>query len=310
MSSHINHERPRYLVLGSGFVAQGYLRVLHYLGYTPVMVSRSWCDYTDPVEFSSLIYNYRPYIVINCAGYTGETVDDCQSNQTECYKANVELVEMIVKELNKSRTPLIHISSGCVFNGPGPFKETDAPDMRLWYQACKLEAEEIVSTMQKYWIFRIRMPFSHFPHKRNWLCKLMKYEKILDGFNSVTWLDEFCMRSWMMIQKGAPGIYHCTQPGPVSTVEVARKLKTDFAIYDPKDFLNHHIRRSEAVLDCSKFEGVYGTTGTRAISAIEWCIGRLTGLYEQSGAHVEPYKQGLVEERGEVFESSLLGTGA
>jgi dTDP-4-dehydrorhamnose reductase len=270
------------IVIGTGFVAQAYLRCLYYLGYHPLVLSRSWLDYTNDHEFEFVINSYKPDVVINCAGYTGSnTVDDCETNARECMAVNSGLTARITRSCSKFKIPLIYISSGCMFNGAGPFDECSALNFYdNEYQNSKRIAEiqvhENYNLPQKYWIFRIRMPFSHIPHKRNWLTKLKNYEKILDGLNSVTWIDQFAMRSWQLWQKAPSGIYHACQLNPVRTLDVARLMNPDVKEYDPKEFLlDNHVPRSAAVLDSSKFEKAYGTQFTDSMTAIRWCIGHL-----------------------------------
>jgi dTDP-4-dehydrorhamnose reductase len=269
------------VVIGTGFVAQAYLRCLHYLGFYPLVLSRSWLNYTDPWELEFCLKHYKPDMVINCAGYTGDTVDDCEQNKHDCYHANVTLPNNIAIICGRLAAPLIHISSGCIFNGAGPFTELDNPNFWKFtgdpfYVYCKGHAESMVmEACPRSWLFRIRMPFSHIQHKRNWLCKLMKYDKILDGLNSVTWIDEFAMRSWQLSQKSPPGIYHAAQLNPVRTLDVAKLLKPNVTEYDPAEFLKTHVQRSAAVLDCTKFEKAYGTQFTDTMTALRCCIEKL-----------------------------------
>lgn len=271
------------VVIGTGFVAQAYLRCLHYLGYHPLVLSRAWLDYTDSELLEFTLNSYQPDVVINCAGYTGNTVDDCETNATECYDANLVLPYNIALVC---KAPLLHVSTGCVFNGPGQFTEDDCPNfLKTVYGVTKLNAEqEIENIKDDCWIFRIRMPFSHIPHKRNWICKLMKYDLILDGLNSVTWIDEFAMRSWQLWQKAPPGIYHATQKNSVRTLDVARMLKPDVKQYDPVEFLKNHVQRSEAVLDCTKFEKAYGAEFTDTTVALRWCIQNMSGTSSPSAS--------------------------
>lgn len=260
---------------------RSYLRCLHYLGYHPLVLSRSWLDYTDPNELEFCLKVYQPDVVINCAGYTGETVDDCQTRVRECGDSNMVLPGNIAEICQTLRVPLIHISSGCIFHGDGPFREDFDEEGDLgWlnfcdnaYQRTKLFGEQRVAiSCDRHWIFRIRMPFSHIPHRRNWLTKLKQYDLILDGLNSVTWIDEFAMRSWQLWQKAPPGIYHAAQKTPVWTLNVARMMRPEVKEYDPVRFLKHHVQRSAAVLDCSKFEKAYGTEFTDSMVALRWCI--------------------------------------
>lgn len=269
-------------VIGTGFVAQAYLRCLHYLGYHPLVLSRSWIDYTaygvyggEALKFC--LKGYQPDVVINCAGFTGKTVDDCEINFDVCKIVNDTLpyrILDVVKQIPGCR--LIHISTGCMFNGSGPFTELDKPNfLQSVYAKTKRDGERWLNFPEESWIFRIRMPFSHVPHRRNWLCKLQQYDHILDGLNSVTWIDEFAMRSWQICQKAPPGIYHSTQKNPVRTIDVAWMLKPDVKEYHPVDFIKTHIPRSAAVLDSSKFEQAYGTEFTDSGVALRWCIDNL-----------------------------------
>jgi dTDP-4-dehydrorhamnose reductase len=279
-------ESRRTLILGTGYVAGAYMRSLNFLGLCPMALSRAWVDYTDPDELKSFLGIFRPQLLINAAGYTGVTIDDCERNKDACYLANVALPRnagLICKELGIS---VIHISSGCIFTGPGPFKEDDKPNnLTPFYTRCKADAErELADTRAMAWVFRIRMPFNHLMHPRNWLTKLSTYDRILDGLNSVTFLDEFAMRSYQLVQKAEPGIYHAAYSTPVSTAAVARMLfdaglrKKHVASFDPRDFISAgHVPRSEAILDCSKFESAYGTTFGDPLAALRWCIDKMQG---------------------------------
>lgn len=273
----------RVAVIGTGYVAQAYLRTLHFLGYHPLVLSRSWIDYYNPETLRFCLSEYKPDIVINCAGYTGaNTVDDCESRLAECRQANMVLPGSIAELCSGCK--LIHISTGCMFDGIGPFTEESVQNFAAnVYQITKLFGEQRVSAADcDSWIFRIRMPFNHLPHPRNWLMKLIKYRRILDGLNSVTFLDQFAMRSFQLVagDKGPPGIYHACESIPVYTLAVAVLLRSaglreSVHVYEPEEFDSYHVKRSAAVLDSSKFEKAYGSPFGDPYCAIRWCIERL-----------------------------------
>lgn len=266
------------VILGSGFVSQGYQLALGHLGYKPIVLSRAHADYTDPAVLRPILEEQKANIVINAAGYTGVTVDSCEIHKAECFKANVTLPFDVATICCDLKVPLIHISSGCIFHGAGPFIETDPPNPQSYYAECKVLAEEHMSELEmSRWDFRIRMPFAHQASPRNWITKLMAYPQILDGLNSVTWRDEFCMRSWQIAAKAAPGVYHAVQPSPVTTLAVAQLLERSgkrglVSLLDEDAFYKNHVKRSAAVLDCSKFERAYGAKSNTAMSGITWCI--------------------------------------
>lgn len=269
------------IILGSGFLSSAYQFALTRLGYAPVVLSRAHSNYCDPKILRPILEEQKPDILLNCAGFVGRTVDDCEIWKDQCFRANAQLpfdVAVICADL---KIPMIHLSSGCIFHGPGPFKETDAPNPQSYYAEAKLLAEEKLSELEgARWIFRIRVPFSHTPSPRNLITKLIAYPKILESLNSCTWADQFAMRSWQLAWKAPPGIYHATCPGPVSIVAVAEMLKSKglrgpFEVWNEKEFLKAHVQRSAAVLDNSKFGKAYGEASTDAMGALEWCADQM-----------------------------------
>jgi dTDP-4-dehydrorhamnose reductase len=269
---------PKVIIFGTGFVAQAYARALSYLGFYPQMASRSFWDYTKRKEVQFFLASRGFTHAINASGYTGRTVDDCETNQVESRLANYDTALMLAEECQRQCIGFIHISTGCMFMGAGPFKEEDQPNfLENVYQIDKRDAE--LHMPSSAWIFRIRMPFSQFHDPRNWLCKLMAYDRIIDGLNSATWIDEFAIRSWQLANKAPAGIYHAVQPDPVRTLDVARmclySLKAPMSEDELRRFHKTHVRRSEAVLDCSKFEGAYGAKGTPTMSAIKYCLANM-----------------------------------
>lgn len=281
----------RTLILGTGYVAGAYARALHSLGLRPFVLSRDWLDYTNPSELRYFMHIHGPQLVINAAGFTGNTVDDCQRNLDACRRANMELPGVIAEICQEGGAAMIHVSSGCIFDGQGPFDEEAAPNFcDNVYQRTKLFGEQRVSTAcDRAWIFRIRMPFGPRWHRRNWLCKLTGYDRILDGHNSVTFIDEFAMRSYQLVQKADPGIYHAACPHPVYTAQVARMLfdaglrKRAVELFKHADFIGSgHVQRSAAVLDVSKFEKAYGSAFGDPVVSLRWCIDNLRSSHATS----------------------------
>lgn len=276
-------ETGRILVLGSGYVASSYCRAINFLGYHPLTLSRSWMNYMDMGALRFFLAGYKPSLVINAAGYTGRTVDDCQTHKNECYQANVTLPRNLSLICAEQKIKMIHVSSGCIFNGEGPFTEEDQPNfIRNFYQSCKHSAElDVLRSGAQAWIYRIRMPFDYYPHPRNWLFKLMTYERILEGFNSVTFMGAAAMRSFQLVDKAPPGIYHVVESVPIRTVKVAQMLhraglRGPVKRYLPEKFLSDgFVPRSAAVLSAKKFEDAYGSAFGDPLVSLRWCIDRL-----------------------------------
>lgn len=279
----------RTVVFGTGYVAAAYLRSLHFLGVYPLVLSRHWINYYDVDAVRLILRAYRPDLVINAAGYSGRNVDECDRPEIkdECHRSHVALPRILAHLTKDLDQRLIHVSTGCIYDGQYPFAESDRPNFtNNYYQSCKLSAERaILDAGGKAWIFRIRMPFSWHKHHRNLLTKLATHDKILDGNNSITFVDEFCMRSIQLVDKAAPGIYHAAYQNPVRTMDIVKMLveagirTKPIEPYDPQVFLNDkHVRRSETLLDSSKFEVAYGAAFGDPVVALRWCIKNYGGV--------------------------------
>ena len=71
-------------------------------------------------------------VIINAAGYTGSpNVDACEQYKQETIDGNV-VFPLQLESANPS-TPIVHITSGCVYTGykPGGWTEEDAPNFNF-----------------------------------------------------------------------------------------------------------------------------------------------------------------------------------
>jgi dTDP-4-dehydrorhamnose reductase len=126
--------------------------------------------------------------VINAVGFCGSpNIDECEDHPQRTHVANVE----VPLQLAPACKHLIHLSSGCLFDGDGPFSEEDEPNLvRSVYTRTKREAELRLLYFSNVAILRIRMPLDATPHPRNLITKVSAYSRVIDRQNSVTWLPD------------------------------------------------------------------------------------------------------------------------
>ena len=68
------------------------------------------------------------------------------------------------------------------------------------------------------YIWRLRIPFDSVDNPRNYLTKLMRYERLLEAANSISQLQEFVAGTFACWEKRIPfGTYYNTNPGRVTT---------------------------------------------------------------------------------------------
>lgn len=261
------------LLGGQGYVGQAIHRSLMAAGLSCRVISRSSADYSQRDELVKLLKDSKASFLINAAGYTGKpNVDACEIHRTECLAGNAVLPGIIRAACEITGTPWGHVSSGCIFTGSktdgSGFSEGDAPNFSFrqnncsFYSGCKALGEQVLEGAENCFIWRLRIPFNHVDGPRNYISKMMRYDRLLVATNSLSHLDEFancCVASWT--QRIPFGTYNLTNPGSVTTRDVIRLIQKhglsnkSFQFFDSEDqFLKIAAKtpRSNCVLDSSK----------------------------------------------------------
>lgn len=263
------------LLLGSGYVASAFARELKARQLEFMQLSRSGFDYTSFEKLNWYFRDHRFGFVINAAGYCGQpNVDACEEHKEEAFAGNVRLALAVayacagaIGGITGSGIPLGHVSSGCIYNGEGPFAETDEPNFSFerppcsYYSGTKALAEKLIAGVGRCYLWRLRIPFNEHDGPKNYLSKLLRYPRLISLPNSLSHLGDYvkaCLDLW---QAGAPyGIYNVTNPGSASALEItaamnhALNLGRRFEFYEDLDEFNQMViaPRSNCVLSVEK----------------------------------------------------------
>lgn len=262
------------LLLGStGYVGTAFRQLMTQRCERFLGVSRRETDYTKRDLLIDLIRETRPTFLINAAGYTGKpTVDSCEQHKAECLHGNAVLPGMIREACEYCSLPWGHVSSGCIYTGcrrdGSGFTESDPPNFCFrtnngsFYSGCKALGEECLEGAENAYLWRLRIPFDHVDSDRNYLSKLLRYQRLLDATNSLSHLREFVSASLDCWQRRVPfGTYNVTNTGHVTTRQVVnlmvKHLQPDRAFRffaDEAEFMRVAAAtpRSNCVLDNSK----------------------------------------------------------
>lgn len=207
------------LVFGAGgWLGSRFVEYFHGVGLT-----RQDCDVTNIGAVCGAIGSIRPDVVINCAGVTHSAtipnIDACQATPVDVRRtADVHISGAlnVSEECRKHEVPLVHLGSGCVFDGEGPFYEFDRPNPVSWYGETKAIGDRLVAfTNPTALVLRIRMPISAQPHPRNLITKLAGFTRVIDVVNSVTVVEDLLPFTQGLIKEGVRGIVHAVNPDPV-----------------------------------------------------------------------------------------------
>ena len=269
-------------VIGAnGYVGSAVVESLNSKGVSHAAILHSNLDIQRAISFVEFIEKNRVTAVINCAGWCGKTVDECEEDPFRCYQANLELPRRLGIACAATATALYHVSSGCYFSG-GTFTERSKPNLPTGvYRKSKLEAEQtlLAQNNSQARIFRIRMPFDHRPSQRNLLDKLMGHAKLVDHLNSITSLSDFA--DLLVTDATMPvtrvrlpvGVYNATNPGPMRTSEIAAEI-AKVTLFDKEWFTSDKefnptvaVQRSQCVLATDKLAS-FGYTLRPTVEAL------------------------------------------
>lgn len=273
------------LLLGSsGYIGSEFLRQLTSRG---VYVCDIHHAKATPAEIYYTLTPYYDFAINVAAMVCKPSVELNDEHKAETLLGNLVFPAQLASICESTGTPLLHVSTGCLFNGhppsatrdgfkitwpessetrDAPFKETDEPHLTFdkgagWYVGSKQLAETVVGRYAKSWICRTRLPFDEIDHPRNFLTKMVAFPRILDTYNSYSHRGDFVKACLDLIEVGAPyGTYNCTNPGAVWTHEIVKMMserpgafKSDWEYWNWDAFLKtRKTPMSNCELDCSK----------------------------------------------------------
>lgn len=268
-----------YIVLGkNGYIAEAIIKELKSRDLPHIALSRTDVDYTNMQIFDHWLSNnaYKKTVahhnisIINCAGYIGKpNVDACELNKADTVEGNVVFPAMLSQLCANKGYLYTHISSGCIYGGYSKdFTEEDEPNFDFqngsFYSGTKALAEKIIQDINKdSYIFRLRIPFDEHASPRNYITKLLSYDKLLNLDNSLSHRADFAKYSIDLIEKQVPsGIYNITNKGFINAKGVIKLIKKynlsdkKFTFFDSlESFSKETIApRSNCVLDTTKIE--------------------------------------------------------
>lgn len=278
-----------YLLGGSGYVGQAYQALLRRRGLAFRNLRRAELDYSSGSILRDALRQDKPEFLINAAGYTGKpNVDACELHKHECLFGNAVLPGIIADACADAGVPWGHVSSGCIYTGERPdgrgFTEADPPNFTFrtnncsFYSGSKALGEEVLAGKSDVFIWRLRIPFNQVDNPRNYLTKLMRYQRLLEATNSISHLEEFCAATLACWEKRVPfGTYNVTNPGRITTHEVVELIRQsgvsrqEFVFFkDEDEFMQLAAKtpRSNCVMDSSKLAaaGIHMTEVREAVA--------------------------------------------
>ena len=282
------------LILGSGYVGNhlfNYMKHRHDIE----QINQRRVDYTfteaydGAQDFRSYLTDNRFDVAVNCSGYTGRpNVDACEDDKATCWEYNVLAPPRTAEMLSLFNIPMIHVSSGCIYQGDKLWREKDEPNFGLYnrdssfYSMSKHAGELALDGMNGY-VLRIRMPFCGTNQHKNILVKYLKYNDIISQPNSLTSIPDLCsaIESFCVHRfSWENGIYNIVNKGSITAEEIMELMREE-GLENPNwnivkiTDLNLKAGRSNCTLSGKKFGKKYKMPGVK--DSLRSCIIGLRG---------------------------------
>jgi len=226
------------LLLGaSGYMGKAFKSEIISRGYkifTPKLAQINYCDFNILQKYIDKIEGID--FLINAAGFTGKpNVEQCEIQRDQTIKGNLLLPQMLSHLSALYDFLWLQIGTGCIYegdnNGVG-YTEEDEPNFCFKFNNCsfysgiKALTEEYLKKDPRCYVARLRIPFNEIDNPRNYISKLMFYQKTYDNVNSLSHIGDYtriCMELYE--KKCETGIYNITNVGGISTRLVISMIK-------------------------------------------------------------------------------------
>lgn len=152
---------------------------------------------------------------------------------------------------NKNNIHYTYLGTGCIFNQKNPLdksytEEDNADFYGSSYSIVKGFTDRMIKMYSNSLNLRIRMPIVNYNHSRNFITKILSYNKIVSMPNSMTVLKDFYPVILDLIKRKEVGTLNLVNPGVISHNEILEMYKE---IVDPKfEWKNFTIEEQNEIL--------------------------------------------------------------
>lgn len=266
------------VIIGNGKVS----RIIRSAG--DVILSHSDIEVRDVSAVNAMISTFpKDTVVINTASKIN--LEWCEDNKQEAFDVNTIGARNVGEACARHGHHLVHISSGCIFDGMETekvFTEEDTPSPAAWYTHTKAEADKILleSRYDKITILRPRQLISAVPNPTNMLTKFlnMKEGDFFDSPNSIICIEDMKEMIDHLVRRKCYGIYNLANAGLTSPYKIALKIKneinTNFIVRKTsyEDYLKTlKVKRVNTILSIDKLVST-GFKQRNAEDALDWCL--------------------------------------
>ena len=187
-------------------------------------------DITDLQAVRDRVAADTPDLIVNCASYNH--VDRAEDEAEGALTVNAFGVRVLARVAKDAGATLVHYSTDFVFDGHAdrPYCEDDTPNPQSIYAQSKLLGEWFALEAPRAFVLRVESLFGGV-HAKSSVDRIVR--AIQTGTDAKVFKDRFVSPSYVVdvaratraiVERGAPGLYHCVGTGFGTWYEVGREI--------------------------------------------------------------------------------------
>ncbi|WP_181304521.1 family 1 glycosylhydrolase [Rufibacter sp. XAAS-G3-1] len=220
--------QPMLITGATGTLGRAFARLCDVRGIPYVLLSRQDMDITDESSVEQTILKYRPWALVNTAGYV--RVDDAENEPEACSRENTLGPAVLAKVCQAQNIGLVTFSSDLVFDGEKQtlYTEEDKTNPLNVYGSSKALAEEqVLAAMPGALVIRTSAFFGPWDehnfvyHALRAIAHQETFKAAEDSFITPTYVPDLVNTTLDLLIDGENGIWHLANQGTYSWAQLA-----------------------------------------------------------------------------------------
>lgn len=228
---------PLLITGGRGTLGKACARLCCSRGIEHILLTRPELDIADERSVMQAVERYRPWAIINAAGYV--RVDEAECESERCFRENTVGAANLARACADRNIRCVTFSTDLVFDGSkrSPYVESDEPNPLNVYGVSKLHAErEVLALCAEAMVVRSSAffgPWDSYNFVNIALRTLARGHEFhaTDGIVSPTYVPDLVHAVLDLLIDGESGVFHLANQGEITWYELARRA-AEFAGVD------------------------------------------------------------------------------